>query len=57
MLFLSVFLSQALKNQFEPHNYTYGWKAVLDGKILVPRLRGLEAVINALDFFNALGRK
>ena len=54
-VFLSCFLSQALKNLTKPNNYTHGWKAVFDGKSLAPGLRGLEAVINALDFFQRIG--
>ena len=40
---------------FEPHNYTHGWKAVFAVQILAPRFGGLEAVTNALDFFQRIG--
>ena len=42
---------------FEPHNYTHGWKAVFAAQILAPRFGGLEAVTNALDFFQRLGKQ
>ena len=55
--FLLFFLSQALKNLVKPHNYTHGWKALFDAKILVPGFRGLEVVINALDFLQHIGQE
>ena len=34
---------------------THGWKALFDVKVLVPGFRGLEVVINALDFLQHIG--
>ena len=53
--FFTFDLAQTPKMSFGPHNYTHGWKAVFAAKILAPRFRGLEAVTNALDFFQRIG--
>ena len=53
--FFTFDLAQTPKMSFGPHNYTHGWKAVFAAKILAPMFRGLEAVTNALYFFQRIG--